>query len=131
MKADGLAAGKGVVVCDDATAALALLTEWYGANTIPGGGHDVLLEELPQGREVSVFAIADGRAMVPIAAACDYKRAGDGDTGSEHRRHGRVFAAGRISRRSATTGARAHPRAGAARLARRRRRVSSACCIAA
>jgi phosphoribosylamine--glycine ligase len=41
----------------------------------------VLLEEKLPGREVSVFALADGRAMVPLAAACDYKRAGDGDTG--------------------------------------------------
>ena len=48
---------------------------------IPGGGTDVLLEERLEGREVSVFAICDGRAMLPFAAACDYKRAGDGDTG--------------------------------------------------
>jgi phosphoribosylamine--glycine ligase len=41
----------------------------------------VLLEEPIAGREVSVFAICDGRAIVPFAAACDYKRAGDGDTG--------------------------------------------------
>lgn len=81
VKADGLAAGKGVVVCDDAASALALLTEWYGAAKIPGGGHDVVIEERLAGREVSVFAIADGRAMVPVAAACDYKRAGDDDKG--------------------------------------------------
>ena len=41
----------------------------------------MLLEEVLAGREVSVFALADGRAMAPIAAACDYKRAGDGNTG--------------------------------------------------
>ena len=81
VKADGLASGKGVVVCDDAASALTLLTDWYGAAKIPGGGHDVVLEELLAGREVSVFAIADGRAMVPVAAACDYKRAGDDDKG--------------------------------------------------
>jgi phosphoribosylamine--glycine ligase len=81
VKADGLAAGKGVVVCDDAASALALLTEWYGNNAIPGGGHDVVIEEKLSGREVSMFAIADGRAMVPVAAACDYKRAGDDDKG--------------------------------------------------
>jgi phosphoribosylamine--glycine ligase len=81
VKADGLAAGKGVVVCDDGASALALLTEWYGTNTIPGGGHDVVIEEKLAGREVSVFAIGDGRAMVPVAAACDYKRAGDDDKG--------------------------------------------------
>jgi phosphoribosylamine---glycine ligase len=81
VKADGLAAGKGVVVCDDAASAQALLEGWYAKNAIPGGGNDVVLEERMTGRELSVFAIADGRAMIPIAAACDYKRAGDGDRG--------------------------------------------------
>ncbi len=81
VKADGLAAGKGVVVCDDAASARAVLEDWYGRNAIPGGGHDVVIEEKLTGREVSVFAIADGRAMVPVAAACDYKRAGDDDKG--------------------------------------------------
>jgi len=81
VKADGLAAGKGVVVCDSVEEARAILADWYGKNKIPGGGSDVLLEERLEGREVSVFALADGRAMVPLAAACDYKRAGDGDTG--------------------------------------------------
>ncbi len=81
VKADGLAAGKGVVVCDDAAKALALLEDWYGKNAIPGGGHDVVIESKLSGREVSVFAVADGRAMVPVAAACDYKRAGDDDKG--------------------------------------------------
>jgi len=81
VKADGLAAGKGVVVAKDVADARALLAEWYTNNRIPGGGTDVLLEEMLVGREISVFALCDGRAMVPIAAACDYKRAGDGDTG--------------------------------------------------
>lgn len=81
VKADGLAGGKGVVVCDDVPAARAVLTQWYSRNAIPGGGSDVLLEQRLVGREVSVFALADGRAMAPFAAACDYKRAGDGDTG--------------------------------------------------
>src|SRR5580704_10918740 len=81
VKADGLAAGKGVVVAKDVAEARAVLTEWYTHNRIPGGGADVLLEEMLAGREISVFALCDGRAMVPIAAACDYKRAGDGDTG--------------------------------------------------
>jgi len=81
VKADGLAGGKGVVVTDDALTARAVVTDWYGNNRVPGGGTGVLLEEKLQGREVSVFAICDGRAMLPFAAACDYKRAGDGDTG--------------------------------------------------
>lgn len=81
IKADGLASGKGVVVSPDVDAARAVLRDWYGTNRIPGGGTDVLLEEKLEGREVSVFALCDGRAMFPIASACDYKRAGDGDTG--------------------------------------------------
>ncbi|MBV9718032.1 MAG: phosphoribosylamine--glycine ligase [Candidatus Eremiobacteraeota bacterium] len=81
IKADGLAAGKGVVIAPDGDAARGVLHEWYGAARIPGGGSDVVLEERLEGREVSVFALCDGRAIVPIAAACDYKRAGDGDTG--------------------------------------------------
>ncbi len=81
LKADGLAAGKGVVVCDDNAAALVTLSEWYEKNQLPGGGTDIVLEERMSGREISVFAIGDGRAMVPIAAACDYKRAGDDDRG--------------------------------------------------
>jgi phosphoribosylamine--glycine ligase len=81
VKADGLAAGKGVVVCEDGGAALAVLGDWYGGNSVPGGGNDVVIEERLSGREVSVFAIADGAAMIPVAAACDYKRAGDDDQG--------------------------------------------------
>ena len=81
VKADGLAGGKGVVVASDVAEAQAVLADWYGHNRVPGGGADVLLEERLEGREVSVFALGDGRAIVPFGAACDYKRAGDGDTG--------------------------------------------------
>jgi phosphoribosylamine--glycine ligase len=81
VKADGLAAGKGVVVTPDAASALAVLRDWYGPGGVPGGGGDVLIEERLQGREVSLFAIGDGKRFLPIGAACDYKRAGDGDTG--------------------------------------------------
>ena len=81
VKADGLAAGKGVVVTPDAASAGAVLQDWYGAGGVPGGGGDVLLETKLEGREVSVFAIGDGRTFEPFGAACDYKRAGDGDTG--------------------------------------------------
>jgi phosphoribosylamine--glycine ligase len=81
VKADGLAAGKGVVVAPDAASALAVLRDWYGESGIPGGGSDVLLEEKLEGREVSVFAIGDGKRFATFGAACDYKRAGDGDTG--------------------------------------------------
>ncbi len=81
VKADGLAAGKGVVVAPDVESARTVLHEWYDGARIPGGGSDVVLEERLEGREVSIFALCDGRAIVPIGGACDYKRAGDGDTG--------------------------------------------------
>jgi phosphoribosylamine--glycine ligase len=80
VKADGLAAGKGVVVTSGADEARALLREWY-ASGVPGGGGGVLLERRLHGREVSVFALSDGETLTSFAAACDYKRAGDGDTG--------------------------------------------------
>ncbi|MBV9278421.1 MAG: phosphoribosylamine--glycine ligase, partial [Candidatus Eremiobacteraeota bacterium] len=81
IKADGLAAGKGVVVAPDVASARSVVRDWYEHNHLPGGGTALLLEERLEGREVSVFAVCDGRAMLPFAAACDYKRAGDGDTG--------------------------------------------------
>ena len=63
VKADGLAGGKGVTVCDSPGEAEALLAGWYEKGTLPGGGSDVVLEERMSGREMSVFAISDGRAM--------------------------------------------------------------------
>jgi phosphoribosylamine--glycine ligase len=81
LKADGLASGKGVVVAADLAAAKKTLADWYGAGHVPGGGSAVLIEEFLQGREVSYFALSDGERLLPFGSACDYKRAGDGDTG--------------------------------------------------
>jgi phosphoribosylamine--glycine ligase len=81
LKADGLASGKGVVVAADLAAAKKTLADWYGAGHVPGGGSAVLIEEFLQGREVSYFALSDGEQLLPFGLACDYKRAGDGDTG--------------------------------------------------
>ncbi len=75
VKADGLAAGKGVFVCrttDELETAL---------RTVQGLGGGMVIEELLEGREVSVFALSDGRHVVPIGSAQDFKRIGDGDTG--------------------------------------------------
>ncbi|HEX5468859.1 MAG TPA: phosphoribosylamine--glycine ligase [Gaiellaceae bacterium] len=75
VKADGLAAGKGVFVCrtqEEADAALDRAREL-------GGG--VVLEELLEGEEISLFAICDGRDVLPLAPAQDYKRLLDGDEG--------------------------------------------------
>jgi phosphoribosylamine--glycine ligase len=75
IKVDGLAAGKGVFVCpDQATLDEAL----RAANQL---GQPLVIEELLEGEEVSLFALADGRNAVALAPARDYKRIGDGDTG--------------------------------------------------
>ena len=75
IKADGLAAGKGVFVCRTA----AELDEGLrAAAALPG---PLVIEELLEGEEVSLFALSDGRSVVPLAAAQDFKRIGDGDVG--------------------------------------------------
>ncbi|HZO97531.1 MAG TPA: phosphoribosylamine--glycine ligase [Gaiellaceae bacterium] len=75
VKADGLAAGKGVFVCRTAEE----LDE--GLRRAAALGGPIVIEELLVGREVSLFAICDGSRAVPLGAVQDYKRAGDGDTG--------------------------------------------------
>ena len=75
VKADGLASGKGVFVCHTA----AELDEALRAVTSFGSG--VVIEELLEGDEVSLFALSDGRRLVPLGAAQDFKRIGDGDVG--------------------------------------------------
>ena len=75
IKADGLAAGKGVFVCHTQAEVEA------GVHAAAALGGSFLLEELLEGDELSVFALVDGSRAVPVAAARDYKRAGDGDTG--------------------------------------------------
>ncbi len=73
VKADGLAAGKGVIVTSDKQAALE-----HAGNYISGG---VLVEEFLDGQEVSLFFLSDGKSVMPLSPAQDYKRAFDGDQG--------------------------------------------------
>jgi phosphoribosylamine--glycine ligase len=81
VKADGLAAGKGVFVCDDTDAALAALDEIMGERRFGEAGARVVIEERMQGEEASYYAITDGERVVTLAAAQDHKRALDGDRG--------------------------------------------------
>ncbi len=81
VKADGLASGKGVVVCDTADEASALLEGWYRDHRVPGGGATVVLEERLTGQEASVMVVTDGTTAYMLDPACDYKRAGDAETG--------------------------------------------------
>jgi phosphoribosylamine--glycine ligase len=81
VKADGLAAGKGVTVAEDREAAVAALQACLRERAFGDAGSTVLVEEFVRGREVSVIAVTDGRDVAPLALAQDYKRAGDKDTG--------------------------------------------------
>ena len=81
VKADGLAAGKGVVVCDSESQAAEAVRACMSGRAFGDAGATVLLEERLEGREVSVFALSDGEHLSPLVAACDYKRLGDGDAG--------------------------------------------------
>jgi phosphoribosylamine--glycine ligase len=81
VKADGLAAGKGVVVAMTEAEALAAVDAMMGARVFGESGAAVVIEEFLDGEEVSAFALCDGTHAVPLGAAQDHKRVGDGDTG--------------------------------------------------
>ncbi len=81
VKADGLAAGKGVVVAQTAEEAAAAVRALLGARTLGEAGETVVIEECLEGDEVSLFALCDGSRAVLLGAAQDHKRVGDGDTG--------------------------------------------------
>ncbi len=81
IKADGLAAGKGVVVATDMAEAEAAITDFMEAGKLGAAGARVVIEECLIGEEVSLFALADGEEAIFLGAAQDHKRVGDGDTG--------------------------------------------------
>ena len=81
IKADGLAAGKGVVVTNDRAEAETTLHDFMRNPACTVKAARVLLEEKLVGREVSAFALCDGDNFIPLGYACDYKRVNDGDEG--------------------------------------------------
>jgi len=81
VKADGLAAGKGVIVADSRADARAAVRSLYSGAVPASAISQVLIEERLSGPEVSVFAFVDGSHVSAEVAACDYKRVGDGDVG--------------------------------------------------
>jgi len=81
IKADGLAAGKGVFVCNDAEEAEAALNSFFIDRIFGKSGDRILIEEFLEGEEVSVFAITDGNNFICLPASQDHKRVGDKDTG--------------------------------------------------
>lgn len=84
IKADGLAAGKGVIIAESYDDALAALEDMFGGgfgDGFGGAGASVVIEEFMVGEEVSFFAITDGKHVVAFGSAQDHKRVGEGDTG--------------------------------------------------
>jgi phosphoribosylamine--glycine ligase len=81
VKADGLAAGKGVVVAQTHEEALAAVDDAMQARRFGAAGAELVIEEFLEGAEASFFALCDGTHAVALAAAQDHKRVGDGDTG--------------------------------------------------
>ena len=90
LKADGLAAGKGVIIAADRAEARAAVEAFFTEQRF--GATEVLIEEYLEGEELSLLAICDGDNVVPLAPAQDYKRIFDGDRGPEHRRDGQLLA---------------------------------------
>jgi phosphoribosylamine--glycine ligase len=81
VKADGLAAGKGVTVASSMEQALEALANIMEAKAFGSAGDRVLIEECLEGREMSVFVFTDGHSVIPTVPACDYKPVFDGDRG--------------------------------------------------
>jgi phosphoribosylamine--glycine ligase len=80
VKADGLAAGKGVVVAETLEQALAAIDDMFGGE-FGSAGAEVVIEEFMEGEEASFFVLSDGTNILPFGTAQDHKRVGDGDTG--------------------------------------------------
>jgi len=81
VKASGLAAGKGVVVCDTRAAAEAAARAMLAGGTLGDAGREIVVEEFLEGEELSVLALTDGERIVILPPAQDHKRLGEGDTG--------------------------------------------------
>jgi phosphoribosylamine--glycine ligase len=80
VKADGLAAGKGVIVAETEEQALAAIDEMFGGS-FGTAGAELVIEEFMTGEEASFFVLCDGETALPIGTAQDHKRVGEGDTG--------------------------------------------------
>jgi phosphoribosylamine--glycine ligase len=81
VKADGLAAGKGVVIAESHDQAIAAIDSMMVASSLGAAGAEIVIEEFLEGEELSFFALVDGKTALPLASAQDHKRVGDGDTG--------------------------------------------------
>jgi len=80
IKADGLAAGKGVIIAESEDEALSAIDDMFGG-AFGGAGAEVVIEEFMEGEEASLFVLCDGENVLSIGTAQDHKRVGEGDTG--------------------------------------------------
>jgi phosphoribosylamine--glycine ligase len=81
IKADGLAAGKGVVICEDGESALQTITDFFDNRVFGSAGENIVIEEFLKGQEASVFAVSDGKDYVVLPPAQDHKKILDGEKG--------------------------------------------------
>ena len=81
VKADGLAAGKGVILAQSEAEAIAAVEDMLGANKFGDAGHRVVIEEFLYGEEASFIVMVDGEHILPLASSQDHKARDDGDTG--------------------------------------------------
>lgn len=81
VKADGLAAGKGVIVAMTLAEATAAIEDMLAGNVFGEAGHKVVIEEFLEGEEASFIVVTDGAHILPMATSQDHKRVGEGDTG--------------------------------------------------
>ena len=81
IKADGLAAGKGVIVAMTLEEAEAAINDMLAGNAFGDAGHRIVIEEFLEGEEASFIVMVDGEHVLPMATSQDHKRVGDGDTG--------------------------------------------------
>lgn len=82
IKADGLAAGKGVLICETAEQAVTAVTQIMEQKVFGDAGNKVVIEEKLEGEEISVFVLTDGETILPLISARDHKRAYDNDQGA-------------------------------------------------
>ncbi len=81
VKADGLAAGKGVAIASDLDTAFRAIDAALVEHRFGDAGHEIVVEDFLEGEEASFFALVDGKDALPLATAQDHKRLGEGDTG--------------------------------------------------
>jgi phosphoribosylamine---glycine ligase len=96
IKADGLAAGKGVVICANEQEAAECIHEFFDKKVFGQAGENIVIEQFLTGNEASVFAVCDGENYIVLPSAQDHKKIGDGETGKNTGGMGSFAPAGKI-----------------------------------